>query len=155
MKNQIIEAWLTNNRINLMLLDAIPDEGLECTLSKRGGRTVKLQFSHLHNVRLYRLQNYAKNFLNGLTEIDKDINFEREFLKSNLENSANAISDWVSYSIDNEECIKGFKKGAFNMIAYFIAHEAHHRGNILLTLKQSGVKISQEIKYGIWDWNKI
>ena len=40
MKDQIIETWHINNRVNLMLIDAINEEGLNCTLSKRGGRTV-------------------------------------------------------------------------------------------------------------------
>ena len=42
MKEQIIETWHINNRVNLMLIDAIPDEGLNCTLSKHGGRTLSL-----------------------------------------------------------------------------------------------------------------
>ena len=33
---------------------------------------------------------------------------------------------------------RAFKKGLIVHLAYFIAHESHHRGNILLTLKQSG-----------------
>ncbi|UUZ92044.1 hypothetical protein LJK87_42445 [Paenibacillus sp. P25] len=34
---ELAEAWNTNNRIHLYLLDRIAEEGLECTLSKRGG----------------------------------------------------------------------------------------------------------------------
>ena len=37
----------------------------------------------------------------------------------------------------------------------FIAHESHHRGSILLTLKQSGHKVSQEVAYGIWEWKTL
>ena len=40
MKNELIEAWRTNNRINLMLIEHIKPEGMPCTLSKRGGRGV-------------------------------------------------------------------------------------------------------------------
>jgi hypothetical protein len=36
--DQILETWRTNNRINLLLIDRISDEGMKCTLSKRGGR---------------------------------------------------------------------------------------------------------------------
>jgi hypothetical protein len=37
------------------------------------------------------------------------------------------------------------------MLGYLIAHEGHHRGSILLTLKQTGHKVSTEIQFGIWD----
>ncbi len=38
MLDDMLEAWHTNNRINLFLIDRISDEGLRCTLSSRGGR---------------------------------------------------------------------------------------------------------------------
>ena len=37
-------------------------------------------------------------------------------------------------------------------ITYLIAHEAHHRGNMLLTLKLSGEKIEDKVKFGLWEW---
>jgi hypothetical protein len=36
--DELLEAWRTNNRINLYLIERISDEGMLCTLSKRGGR---------------------------------------------------------------------------------------------------------------------
>lgn len=48
-----------------------------------------------------------------------------------------------------------FKKGILNHIAYFIAHESHHRGSILLTLKACGHKVDQETAYAIWDWDRM
>ena len=47
MNQQIIETWYINNRVNLMLIDAITIEGMNCTLSKRVGRNVALQFAHI------------------------------------------------------------------------------------------------------------
>ncbi len=35
-------------------------------------------------------------------------------------------------------------------LSYFLAHDAHHRGNILLTLKLSGHKVDTDTQYGIW-----
>lgn len=50
---------------------------------------------------------------------------------------------------------RGFKKGLVTSIAYFIAHESHHRGSILLTLKQCGHPVDQESRYAIWDWDRM
>jgi uncharacterized damage-inducible protein DinB len=49
---------------------------------------------------------------------------------------------------------RGFKKGVFTTLSYFVAHESHHRGSILLTLKQCGHAVAREVAYGIWDWDR-
>jgi len=60
-----LEAWRTNNRITLFLIDQISEEGMKCTLSKHGSRDVARQFAHLHNVRVWQLEKRAKGFQEG------------------------------------------------------------------------------------------
>ena len=57
LREELLEAWRTKNRINLFLIDRISDEGMKSTLSKRGGRNVVRQFTHLHNMRVWHLEN--------------------------------------------------------------------------------------------------
>lgn len=47
------------------------------------------------------------------------------------------------------------KRGAVQYLAYLVAHESHHRGNILLTLKQCGQAPPQAERYALWDWQRI
>jgi uncharacterized damage-inducible protein DinB len=155
MKDQIIETWQINNRVNLMLIDAITIEGLGCTLSKRGGRSVALQFAHIHNNRVYRFEKYAKEFLKGQTRIDPEATVGRALLKKQLKLSADAMAQWIARGIDNGGVVKGFKRGVVPMLGYLISHEAHHRGGILLTLKTCGHPVSSDVRAGIWAWNQV
>ncbi len=155
MKEQIIETWHINNRVHLMLIDAISDEGLHCTLSKRGGGTPAKQFTHLHNLRLWRLEKVDKELLKGQTKIDTAGTIDKTLLKKRLSESGAAIAKMIENGIDYGGKIKGFKRGVIPFLGYMISHESHHRGNILLTLKQCGHKIPKDIQYGIWAWNQI
>lgn len=152
---QIIETWQINNRVNLMLIDAINAEALHCTLSNRGGGTPAKQFAHLHFVRLYRLETFSKELRRNQTKITKEIKLNKNLLKKRLNESSEGITSILRQSIDNEGSVKGFKRGVIPMLGYLISHEAHHRGSILLTLKKCGHKLPKSVTYGIWAWNQI
>jgi uncharacterized damage-inducible protein DinB len=152
---QLLAAWHTNNRINLFLIDKIDDEGMKCTLSKRGGRNVVRQFAHLHNVRVWHLENRARDLSKGLATFATEDEPDKETLKQALGASAEAVASFFTRAVTGEGKARTMKKGVIPNLAYFVAHESHHRGNILLTLKQCGHKVPQEATYAIWDWDKI
>jgi uncharacterized damage-inducible protein DinB len=154
MKEQLIDAWLINDRMNLLLIDNITDTGMQRTLSARGGRTVYQQLVHVHNVRMGWLEICAKDIFKKYKAIDKEAAFDRKVLRKAFEDSGKGIEELLSRSWDDGGKVKGFKKGAIPMLGYFISHESHHRGNILLTLKQCGEKIPDSVKWGLWEWGK-
>ena len=49
---------------------------------------------------------------------------------------------------------RGFKRGFSTTLSYFVAHESHHRGSILLTIKTCGHKLDKASSYAIWDWDR-
>ena len=155
MLSQILETWHINNRVNLMLLDGITDEGMVCSLSTRGGRDVARQFAHMHNVRLSWLEVSAKDLTKGVKKLDSKTTYSRADLKKHFATSVDAIAKWLERCVEAGGTLKGYKRGVVPALGYLLAHEGHHRGSILLTLKQCGHKVSTEVQYGIWDWNKI
>ena len=149
------QAWDTNNRIHLMLIDEISEEGLQATTSTRGGRDVARQFAHLHNNRINWLTYHAPGLETGLNFFESKHSPSKAELKDALRASAGAVGRALSQALESGEKIKGWKRGVFTAFAYHIAHESHHRGSILLTLKLSGNKLQQDVQYRIWDWSRL
>jgi uncharacterized damage-inducible protein DinB len=152
---QLLEAWRTNNRITLFLIDNISDAGMLCTLSKRGGRDVARQFAHIHNVRVWHLENRAKDLAEGLVKFETKVTPGRTELKRALSASGRAVETFLEDNLAGKPKRRGFKKGIFTTLGYFIAHESHHRGSILLTLKQCGHKPEKKVQDSIWGWDQM
>lgn len=147
---ELIDTWHIHNRINLYLLDAI-DENFLNDISASKGRKVGEQFAHIHNVRLMWLKATTPELLEGVTKLDKEITIDKSILNAELNKSAEAIAKLLEKGI-TEGKIKGFKPHPTAFLGYLISHESHHRGQIMLTLKQSGHAIDQKTQYGLWEW---
>ena len=155
MIDQILEAWRINNRVNLLLIENISDEGMQCTLSRRGGRNVVRQFAHLHNNRIWHVTRRAKALADGADLFETHDEPDRRTLAAALRDSADRVERMFSGANDEVPGIRPFKRGLIPYLGYFIAHESHHRGNILLTLKQCGHRLDKKVQYAIWDWARI
>jgi uncharacterized damage-inducible protein DinB len=158
MKEQLLDTWDVHHRMNKLVIDSITDTGFQKTLSTRGGRTIYDQWVHIHGVRLQWLEICDKEARKKIKPIEKDLAFDRELLIRTLDESARSIRRLLATGWDHDGKLKGFSnkpnKGVISFLGYLISHESHHRGNILLTLKQCGEKIPDVLKWGIWEWNK-
>jgi len=151
LESQITDTWNINNRINLYLLDAIsPDALADRSTSK--GRTVAEQIAHLHNVRLMWLRVCGPELIKGIVKIEKDAAANKKLLERELTKSGKAMETVLKKAIENGGKVKGFKPHVTAFLGYIIAHESHHRGQIALSLKQSGHTLDKKVAYGIWEW---
>lgn len=49
---------------------------------------------------------------------------------------------------------QSFPTDVAHFITYFIAHEAHHRGQLCLIARQLGQRLPGEVTAGLWQWVK-
>ena len=151
LEDQIVDTWSINHRVTLYLLEAISPDALN-DLSASKGRTVAEQVAHLHNVRLMWLKSAAPELMNGLDKIEKETAADNTLLARSLKEAGKAIEAMLKKSLATDGRIKGFKPHITAFLGYVIAHESHHRGQIALSLKQSGHALEKKIGFGMWEW---
>lgn len=150
-EKQFLETWEIHNRVNLYLLEAVEPAALS-SLSASKGRTVGEQFAHLHNVRLMWLKAAAPDLLAGLAKLEKKEAGDKQLLRKSLVDSGKSLGLLLDQSLQAGGRVKGFKPHVGAFLGYLISHESHHRGQIILSLKQAGKVLDKKILYGIWEW---
>jgi hypothetical protein len=94
-EKQVLETWFINHRTNLMLIDALTEEALSFTTSKRGGGTIGHQLAHIYNIRFWKLEKYDKALVQNLTTIRAEDIKTLKMLKNCHTVSAHLIGDSV------------------------------------------------------------
>ena len=150
MSSPLAETFAINNRINIFLLNGIAEAHLsDATLGK--GRNVGEQFAHIHNVRLMWLKTASPELFNDNAKIEKEDTLSKEKLITSLNASSEAMINLLTQSEATGK-VKGFKPHATAFLGYLLAHEGHHRGQALISLKANGHLPDKKILFGIWEW---
>jgi uncharacterized damage-inducible protein DinB len=151
LSNSLLLAFATNERINQLLLDSLPDGVWTAKAPESPGRAIAAIFAHMHNVRLMWLKAIAKQAhlpvkLNRATVTKQDA-------KDALAASHSALADVLRTCLVAGD-VPNFSAGPAGLIAYLIAHDAHHRGQICTLARQLGACLSDEVTIAMWDWPK-
>lgn len=49
---------------------------------------------------------------------------------------------------------QNFPTDLVHFVSYFVAHEAHHRGQLSMLARQLGYRLPTEVTSGLWQWKK-
>lgn len=147
-KTDIIYSWNQNNKVTVYLLDNIKEDWLSTKLNNKG-RSVGEQFVHINNIRSFWISKVSGKID---LKIDKKYANNKSKLIDALQKSSQKMSNTLS-QLFQQQSIKGYKPHPTAFFAQMIAHESHHRGQIMATVARNDLKINKSVNFGLWAWH--
>ncbi|MEM0995504.1 MAG: DinB family protein [Bacteroidota bacterium] len=150
MKASLLEAWNTNLRVTEHLFDLLRDEDLKLRYAPRV-RSIGLTVIHLHNVRR-RWLGADGEMPASVSKIDRKASMTVPQLRTALQTSGRAVGKFLE-QVAQTGAIPHYRGHPVTFLGYMLAHEAHHRGHILATLRVHGHPAPSESIYQLWEWD--
>jgi uncharacterized damage-inducible protein DinB len=148
----LLEAFLTNERINQVLLDMLAPEVWRTSPPCSKRRNIATTFAHMHNVRCMRLKMSAKDEETP-PKLDRAEVTPAE-AKEALGQSARAMVRLIERSLARGGHVPDCRPDVVALVCAAITHDAHHRGQICHWASQLGAPLTPEQQLQMWEWDK-
>ena len=148
----MVEAFLTNEHINQVLLDALSPEVWRAQPPCSQRRNIATTFAHMHNVRCMRLKMSARD--DELPARLDRAEVTAAEAKAALAQSARAMVRLIEQSLANGGHVSDFRPDVVALVCAAITHDAHHRGQICHWASQLGAPLTSEQQLSMWEWDR-
>jgi uncharacterized damage-inducible protein DinB len=155
----LIAAWRTSNRVTTYLIENLPAELWSKTIPGSPRRTVRTLAAHLHNTRCMWIKMIGGG--HGVA-VPKTVDLRTvrpTELTRALGRSSEAMIALIRLGVARGGAVpaaawQNFPTDMVHFLNYFVAHEAHHRGQLIMIARQLGHRLPAEVTNGLWQWKK-
>lgn len=158
----LVTAWRTNSRVTAYLVEQLPAALWDAQVPGAPRRTVRMIAGHLHNARCSWLRTLGREHGIAIPAcVDRRTVTRRELLSA-LARSSRGMEALLALGLDAGGVVPPSKAYVWrnlpldvpHVLTYFVAHEGHHRGQIVMLARQLGHRLPSEVSNGLWLWNK-
>jgi len=161
-RDTLLAAWRTNNRVTVFLIEHLPHELWTAAVPGAPRRTVRMIAGHIHNARCMWIKTLGKEHGIAVPLAVNRHKVQRTELIQALADSSSGILSLLTLGCDRGGSIpptssytwRNLPLDVGHVLSYFVAHEGHHRGQIVMLARQLGYRLPIEITGGLWHWSK-
>jgi uncharacterized damage-inducible protein DinB len=162
LRDRIFNTWRTSNRVTVFLVEHLPPELWVSAVPGAPRRTIRMIAGHLHNARCMWIKTLGQELGVPVPRTVDRRRVERKELVPALQRSSRGILSLLTLGCEEGGRIpmastytwRNLPLDVGHVLAYFVAHEAHHRGQIVLVARALGQRLPSEVTAGLWQWTK-
>jgi|SRR5882724_5517809 len=156
----VLSAWRTSNRITIGLVRQIPPALWNAAVPGAPRRTVRMIAAHLHNSRCSWIKTLGREHgVHAPLRVDRR-KVSRAHLAGALKRSSQGMEALLELGFAAGGTLPPSKGYVWrnlpldvgHVLAYFVAHEAHHRGQIVMLARQLDQRLPAAVTNGLWWW---
>ncbi|HXG97906.1 MAG TPA: DinB family protein [Gemmatimonadales bacterium] len=160
LEDTLLAAWTTNNRVTAFLVQHIPTALWSVTLPGTPARSIRTIAAHLHNARCSWVRTLGREHGIAVPPRVERRTVTRRQLVSALAKSSRGIAALLELGGNRGGRIppsKGYvwrnlSLDVGHVLTYFVAHEAHHRGQIVMLARQLDCRLPAAVINELWQW---
>ena len=156
----ILEAWRTNNRVTMNLIERLPKGLWDVPVPGEARRTIRMIAAHIHNARCRWIKTLGREHgIKAPAHVDQRRVTSRQLVAA-LRRSSDGMEAILKLGIANGGRVPPSKGYVWRNLAldvghvltYFVAHEGHHRGQIIMVARQTGYRLPATTAAVLWQW---
>jgi uncharacterized damage-inducible protein DinB len=160
LQDAILTAWRTNSRVTGYFIEQIPAVLWSAAVPGVPTRSIRAIAAHLHNARCSWIKTLGhEHGIVAPARVDHRAVTRRQ-LGSALNRSSRGIAALLQLGCSRGGRIPPSKAYVWRNLAldvghvltYFVAHEAHHRGQIVMVARQLNHRFSVAVTAELWQW---
>ena len=156
----ILDCWKTTHQVSMHLVGMIDQVMWKQKVPGYPRKTIGSLVVHLHNVRCAWINDIGKARAGKRLKRLESRKATRREVRIAMNRSSSAMLELLARCIENGGRLPArpawlnFPDDIVSLLAYFVAHEAHHRGQIIMAARQLGRPFERTEAGGLWQWSK-